>query len=441
MIPDAIKRQEELLWSRRLVWLYFWLLIFEGALRKWIMPGLSTPLLIVRDPIVVLIYMLMASRNKFPMNGFVITSFALAFITGVLSMVAGHGNMMVTLFGMRTNFLHLPLIFVIPRLFNLEDIWRFGKAWMWLSIPMAFLIVAQFSSSPYHRLNAAVGGDLGSQLWGAAGHVRPSATFSFITGTVSFIAVTTAFAVAAFFDRRYRILRLLAFGATAVSVACSVSRSALVSMSIVLAAAGLIMLIQPAKFARGAMLFVAIGLLGCALMFTPAVKRGLDVFSVRLEETQMGQATAADGIKNRIFNDLLHPLQTYEQATLFGEGTGAGTNVAAGLMNGGRGFLLAELEWSRILLESGVIFGTAIILLRVVLSFYLVYWSWICLKSQNSLPWLLTSAVFIFVFNAQWGQPTALGFATLGAGFVLAATRPAFSQTSFFQKAAQSIKS
>ena len=34
---------------KRLIWVYFILLVFEGALRKWFLPGLSTPLLIVRD--------------------------------------------------------------------------------------------------------------------------------------------------------------------------------------------------------------------------------------------------------------------------------------------------------------------------------------------------------------------------------------------------------
>ena len=33
------------------IWIYFFLIIFEGALRKWIIPGLASPLLIVRDPI------------------------------------------------------------------------------------------------------------------------------------------------------------------------------------------------------------------------------------------------------------------------------------------------------------------------------------------------------------------------------------------------------
>ena len=34
---------------KQMIWLYFFLLIFEGALRKWFLPFLATPLLVVRD--------------------------------------------------------------------------------------------------------------------------------------------------------------------------------------------------------------------------------------------------------------------------------------------------------------------------------------------------------------------------------------------------------
>ena len=37
------------------IWLYFLLWIFEGALRKWVLPSLATPLLMVRDPIAIYI--------------------------------------------------------------------------------------------------------------------------------------------------------------------------------------------------------------------------------------------------------------------------------------------------------------------------------------------------------------------------------------------------
>ena len=55
---------------RLLVWLYFWLLLWEGALRKWFFPSLSTPLLVVRDPVVLLIYAIALAKHVFPFNRF-----------------------------------------------------------------------------------------------------------------------------------------------------------------------------------------------------------------------------------------------------------------------------------------------------------------------------------------------------------------------------------
>ena len=50
---------------KKLFWLYFLLLIFEGALRKWIVPQLSAPLLLVRDPVAlwIIVWRLIAQTN------------------------------------------------------------------------------------------------------------------------------------------------------------------------------------------------------------------------------------------------------------------------------------------------------------------------------------------------------------------------------------------
>jgi hypothetical protein len=63
-----------------LIWLYFWLLIWEGALRKWIFPSLSAPLLIVRDPVVILIYAIALAQGVFPLNRFVLATIGLAVV-------------------------------------------------------------------------------------------------------------------------------------------------------------------------------------------------------------------------------------------------------------------------------------------------------------------------------------------------------------------------
>ena len=51
---------------KKLFWLYFMLLFFEGALRKWVMPQLSAPLLLVRDPVALLIIWEAYRTHKWP---------------------------------------------------------------------------------------------------------------------------------------------------------------------------------------------------------------------------------------------------------------------------------------------------------------------------------------------------------------------------------------
>src|SRR5271156_1254022 len=97
-----------------LVWIYLGLLIFEGALRKWIVPSLDTPLLIVRDPLVILIYFLALQQRLSFNNAFFLPNLALAVVTAITATIFGWGNILVTVYGLRTDYLQIPLIFLIP---------------------------------------------------------------------------------------------------------------------------------------------------------------------------------------------------------------------------------------------------------------------------------------------------------------------------------------
>src|SRR5205085_10782875 len=77
------KRPEETArrYIRHLIWLYFWLLLVEGALRKWVLPDLSNPLLVVRDPVVLAIYLLSFRARVFPKNAWVAAIVVMAILT------------------------------------------------------------------------------------------------------------------------------------------------------------------------------------------------------------------------------------------------------------------------------------------------------------------------------------------------------------------------
>ena len=50
---------------RGLIWVYFFLLMFEGVLRKWVLPGMSDPLMLIRDPFLLAIYALAIANGAF----------------------------------------------------------------------------------------------------------------------------------------------------------------------------------------------------------------------------------------------------------------------------------------------------------------------------------------------------------------------------------------
>ena len=118
---------------RGLIWLYLLLLIFEGAFRKWIIPQLSGPLLIIRDPVVVAIYALALRARLFPQNVYTVSLAILAVLawaTGMIVLLPLYSirtAFLVTGFGVRSDFLHLPLIFIIPAVLNIEDVKRVGR--------------------------------------------------------------------------------------------------------------------------------------------------------------------------------------------------------------------------------------------------------------------------------------------------------------------------
>src|ERR1700758_5072958 len=82
---------------KKLFWAYFLLLIFEGALRKWIVPQLSAPLLIVRDPIAVIIIWEAYRTRKWPSRWAAVTALlTVLFVTLFLvQIVSGGANLLV----------------------------------------------------------------------------------------------------------------------------------------------------------------------------------------------------------------------------------------------------------------------------------------------------------------------------------------------------------
>lgn len=416
-------------WLKRLVWVYFWLLLCEGALRKWVLPGLANPLLIIRDPVVILIYLVALGCGLFPKNLLVTSTICLGIMSAVASLVVqaqgGQGNIFITLYGLRTNFLHLPLIFLLPKIFTSVDLTKLGKWLLILAFPMAMLVALQFRASPDSRLNVGAGGSVGGQIEVGFGKIRPAGTFSYNTGLLAYVVLTAAYILSTQIrkDAPHAKLALASLPAVAIIVVVSGSRSTILSVGLIVAGVILICLRQPIFFGKAAMVFFAMGGAYFCLMFWTEFRNGLVVHETRF----VTGGGLEHGIVLRLLGDLLAPLGAIADTPFLGRGLGMGTNAASGMLTGERTFLLAEGDWERVVRESGPLLGFAFIGLRIAILTYLGWTAWTALGRKNPLPTLLFCAAFPQVLNAQLGVPTTLGFAVFTGGLVLAAANEGFA--------------
>ncbi len=409
---------------RRLIGIYFWLLLLEGALRKWVLPDLATPLLLVRDPILLAVYFYAIEGKLWRENGFQAFLMVLGFFSLLGSLLAimfySNSTLFVTAFGVRTNFLHMPLIFLMGAVCDAADVRRWGKWLLVLALPCALLMVVQFYSPAGAFVNATAGGE-GAQLIAIFDKIRPPSIFSFTTGVAEYYALVTAFLLYGLQSNAYpRWLLALAGFALPMALAVSGSRLALGYALVVVAFAGAAILLQPRLLGPSVKIALAAGCILLMLSFAGFFNEGIDVIATRVEVASDFER-ARGGVVGRTLAMFTTPFNELEAVPLLGVGLGMGTNAGAKLLTGQLVFLLNEQEWSRVILESGPLLGLAYIGWRVSTTVWLGVLARRRLHACDALPWLLLGACLFNLLTGQFGRTTTLGFTAIAAGMCLAA--------------------
>ncbi len=408
------------------IWVYFFLLIFEGALRKWVLPFLSTPLLVIRDPVAIYIIVITLRHRIIKPNLILIIVAAIGVVSIFTALYFGHGNLAVALFGARIFLIHFPLIFIIGSVFTLADVKKLGIMVLWISIPMAILITLQFYSPQSAWVNRGLGGDTeGAGFSGALGFFRPPGTFSFITGTVVFFSLSACF-IFYFLLNNKLINSLVLYAATGsllIAIPLSISRTLLVSVVIIFLFT-LIAVSRQSKYAGkiffGAIVMVVIFI---ALSNTKTVQTAMQAFTTRFENANQVEGGLQNVLADRYLGGMIAALQSSSESSFFGYGVGMGTNVGSMLLQGKVTYLISEGEWGRLIGELGPIMGLAIIFFRLKICVIIGLASIRKLKTGNILPWILLSFVLLTIPQGQWAQPTVLGFSVLGGGLAIAALK------------------
>jgi hypothetical protein len=404
-------KESTILALKKGIWLYFILLIFEGALRKWVLPGLSNPLLIIRDPVAIWLLLTASSAGIKYVNGYsnaVILITVLSFFT---ALTVGHHNLWVALFGARITLIHFPLIFLIAKVFNREDIISFGKFIIVITIPMVVLIATQFYSPQSAFVNIGVGGNTdGAGFSGADGFFRPPGTFAFTNSNAAYFSFAATYIFYfLFFDKNInKILINSSAFSLFLAIPLSISRTLFFSIGISIFFLIISFGNDKKKITRIITSIIGLIIIGNVIASLTIFQTSSIAFADRFNSANGVESGGQEGLQgvigvftNRVLGGLLSAIyQVFDGSLSFwGQGLGMGTNVGSQLLTGKVDFLISEGEWGRIVGEIGPFLGLGLVLVRLSLTINVIRNSFNLLAKKDPLPWMLLSFSAFQIFQ------------------------------------------
>ena len=397
------KRRKFVVWA---VFFIYFLFLIAGALRKWFLPSLATPLIFLSDPFVFALYayclfykLIMQKDIARPWLGFALFSSCFGLIQYSTSGYSLEG----WLLGVRAYWLYMPLAFIIPVTFRPEDVMRFFKFNLWLAMPYAFLVATQYRASPYSFINQGVGGDEAAAVSVALNIFRPFGLFTYTSPNVQFTTAMIAIFIAVYLTSHKDHPNKIVFPGMAVAVGAmgvlTGSRGIFFVSAVILGLTilGLILTrLSISTLVRILFIFSFVALAGWLLI--NVFPDMFEAINVRFEV-----ASASEGsIWNRVYSGSFSFLGALETAPIFGHGIGAGSSGVARFL-GLQNLAFGESDLERNINELGVIFGSIFLFLRWFTSWWLIVNA--IKLTRRGMPMVLPLAGFVVV-NFAVGQMT-----------------------------------
>ena len=360
------------------------LVIFEGAIRKWFVPGAQDLFYFAKDVFLLGAYagFLQSSarrRSQVPTSPVLSALLVVGMFLGVLEIFNPNlPNLLVGILGFKAYFFYVPLIWVLPAMYRTDQELAVAlRRYLLLAIPVGALAVAQFFSpagsvlNTYARTTGSIDDVSSIVTFGSSAYVRVTSTFSFISGYTSYLLATTIFLLIWMANARWRlrgnVLMYGTLGMTLLGMLMSGSRGP------VLLLLGLFPFYWWLGILReqgGGSTFGRL-LLGLSLLIAVLAWVGQDAFGAFYDRALGG----AQDVSSRMITPLQAPFHVIGDAGAFGFGIGATHQTAAAVTPGLPPFiwlrgLLIEVESGRVMLELGIIGFVVTYLTRIYLIFF-----------------------------------------------------------------------
>jgi hypothetical protein len=435
LVPRARERSRRQ--AARVILVLYVTLIFDGAVRKYLLPEYRDLLVFVRDPVAIYLYILAFAA------GFIRPRVALWVVLGivaagllvvVLQWFEGSQNLIFSLYGVRQYFSLCLLPFIMAEVMTHEDMQSFFKLNLFILVMMGPLMALQVLS-PYNSwINVGGGGiqyEFENLTYGS--FVRAPGVFTSGLPLVIYLPVMGAIIICiVMMPRAARPSRKILFSAALVAFATAVAvcgnRGAIVGLIIVALAGVGVRTLMPisSRGANRAVFWIVVAFLFNGLFATIVFPEQAAAFMERWADESLGEGPLA--IFQRAVLTFGDFVEVIPDAPPLGFGIGTATNAFVILNEGSntdwyRVKDLIESDWARHVAEMGPVFGIALIAFRV---FVVVALSMLAIRyiTKHAEPrpfMLLAASAPTILYGSMSGNTTMSGFGWFFAGLVLAA--------------------
>jgi hypothetical protein len=338
--------------------------VIEGVLRKWVFPQASELIYFLKEFVLVGAYINYYAFSKLGQKYFFKKSLFNILFFFVLAWCLFHvfnpalGSPLLGVFGLKTYILYIPLIWILPNLFQSEvELYKFLRMYLLLTIPVCILGILQFFSPASSPLNIYANHEVVNVVtFASTEHVRVTGTFSYITGYGIYLLVCLGLLISLVTTSQsgwWRCLFTIEIVLIAINSLMTGSRGVVIAeVLFVLGYLGANTFFQSVSTQR---LFKQFLLLTLVLCITVPIWFGsaVNVFWMR--------TTSSDNLSERIMSNLEEPFQFIKYKELDGYGVGAthqATPVIRKVLKLPNGEFIPtgyEMEMGKIILEIGPI--------------------------------------------------------------------------------------
>lgn len=431
MIPYSTK-----VYIERLFLLFIFLLLVEGILRKWVLPqNIGFIFMVIRDPLIVLI-LIKGIKYNLMREPLIKLMIFLSFISFVTTLIFGHHNIFVAIYGIRISVLYFPAMYVIGNTITLDFIDKIGKVFLYLFPFIVLITILQFFSPPGAMINAGKGFAIDSDISAGELHMKASGIFTSVVGLTDYYILVLVYIIYFYrigvqsnlINNTYLWICVIFY---VISIPVSVSRTHLFFTIITLS---FYCLLLKRKNIYRIILFAFLFCLSFKLLqYIPFFETSISVFNQRFVEANKSEGGAANSIMTRTLGYALNVLNT--DLPFWGYGEGYCTNVGIKIIHGvvGVGNMSdpivvkrledSEMEWARLITENGPILGILFVILRISIAFKMFKLSINKLFEKNYLCWLFLPPAFIFIAFLPLKVPTNLAFMLIAGVLAIASCR------------------